>query len=150
MFGTHTALKYTPTYSGVKEDIILDSFMPDAKFEFLMDAAPLWENELLQSLVAKKSIYISRAGGSGGHASVIVGYNSRLDEENNISIYYTIYDPWPSGEHRNEWEVNITGTGQTYEGKYSWIINGNVGDCPHNHQLHGATLNAYILQDRSK
>ncbi len=36
-FGTNTSLKYTPMLSGVKEDVIMKAYIPNASFNFIID-----------------------------------------------------------------------------------------------------------------
>ena len=36
-FGTNTSLKYTPMLSGVKEDVIMKAYIPNASFNFILD-----------------------------------------------------------------------------------------------------------------
>lgn len=36
-FGTNTSLKYTPMLSGVKEDVIMKAYVPNASFSFILD-----------------------------------------------------------------------------------------------------------------
>ncbi len=41
-FGGETSLKYTPLLSGIKEDIILDSYVEDATYEFILETDGLF------------------------------------------------------------------------------------------------------------
>ena len=36
-FGTDTSLKYTPTLSGLKEDVVMKAYVPNASFGFILD-----------------------------------------------------------------------------------------------------------------
>ncbi len=42
MFGPETALVYTPTLSGIKEDIILTKYQPNASFDFILQTDGLY------------------------------------------------------------------------------------------------------------
>lgn len=61
-FGAKTKLKYTPTLSGIKEDVVLEEYIPNASFDFILDTDGLYvytndEGSYLAPDAASKKVF---------------------------------------------------------------------------------------------
>ena len=82
-FGTNTKLKYTPMLSGIKEDIILETYIPNASFSFVLETDGLtlyndgndyWlaEDETSEAILHLGEIIIYDAVGKPEYGTMVV------------------------------------------------------------------------------